>query len=52
MTVVFRLSGGAQSRVEAPFLVFKNNSCRSHVLVAPDNLSGVSYRTVDVSGWI
>ncbi len=44
-TMVLRLRGGVNAKLEDPFLIFKNRS-RSHPMInLPDDIAGVSYRT-------
>lgn len=50
-TMVVRISGGRDSRVEAPFLVFKNKDRNYPIRGLPDDVDGVSYRT-GPKGWM
>ena len=50
-TMIVRLSGGRDSKVEAPFLVFKNKDRHYPIRGVPDNVDGVAYRT-GPKGWI
>lgn len=50
-TMIVRLSGGRDSKVEAPFIVFKNKDRHYPIRGVPDNVDGVAYRT-GPKGWI
>ena len=51
MTLALRLSGGPNSKLEAPFFIFKNENANYPIAESPDNVPGVSYRT-QRSGWM
>eukprot|EP00171_Calliarthron_tuberculosum_P022372 IDg22372t1 len=51
MTMVVRISGGRDAIIEAPFMVFKNDS-RSHpIRGVPEDVPGIAYRT-GPKGWM
>lgn len=50
-TMVVRLSGGKQARVEPPFLVFVNKNRNYPIRGTPDCIEGVAYRT-GPKGWM
>lgn len=43
--MVFRLSGGRDVRIVAPFMIFKNKNRRYSIRRVSDEVDGVSYRT-------
>eukprot|EP00171_Calliarthron_tuberculosum_P003820 IDg3820t1 len=45
MTMVVRLSGGRDARIEEPFFIFKNKDRSYPIRGVPDNVDGISYRT-------
>lgn len=51
MTLVFRLSGGVNSKLEAPFMIFMNKNKNYPIIGVPDNVPGVTYRT-GPRGWM
>ena len=51
MTMVIRISGGRQSMIEAPMLIFTNSSSNYPIRGLEDNISGVCYRTGS-KGWM
>lgn len=51
MTMLVRISGGALSMVEAPFMIFKNLDRSYPIRGLPDDVPGVSYRS-GPKGWI
>lgn len=51
ITMMVRISGGADARVENPFMIFKNKDCSYPIRGVTDNIPGVSYRT-GPKGWI
>ena len=44
-TMVLRLRGGTNARLEAPFIIFKNRDSNYPMMNFPDNIEGISYRT-------
>ena len=50
-TMVLRLRGGPNARLEAPFIIFKNRNSNYPMMNLPDNIEGVSYRT-QPQGWM
>ncbi len=44
-TMVLRLRGGVNTKLEDPFLIFKNRSRNHPMINFPDDIAGVSYRT-------
>ena len=50
-TMVLRLRGGTNARLEAPFIIFKNRDSNYPMMNLPDNFEGVSYRT-QPCGWM
>ncbi len=46
MTIVLRISGGVNAKLESPFMIFKNRNRNYPIYGVPDNVPGVSYRTV------
>eukprot|EP00171_Calliarthron_tuberculosum_P022475 IDg22475t1 len=51
MTLVLRITGGINGKIEAPFMIFKNDHCSYPIKGVPDNIEGVSYRS-GRSGWM
>ena len=51
MTMVVRLSGGKDAKIQPPFMVFKNANRSYPIRSVPDNVSGVSYRS-GPKGWM
>lgn len=51
MTMVVRISGGRDARIEPPFMVFKNDRCPYPIRGLPDDIPGVSYRS-GPGGWM
>ena len=51
ITMVLRISGGEDAKVEVPFMIFKNRNCAYPINGIPDNIEGVSYRT-GPRGWM
>ena len=51
MTLVLRLSGGLNSKLEAPFFIFKNENANYPIAGSLENVPGVCYRT-QRSGWM
>ena len=45
MTMVVRISGGCDAKMEAPFMVFKNANRSYPIRGVPDDICGVSYRS-------
>ena len=45
MTMVFRLSGGLDAKIEPPFMVFTNKDRNYPIRGTPDDVPGVAYRT-------
>ncbi len=50
-TIVVRLSGGRDARIEPPFMIFRNKDRSYRKRGTPDNIRGVLYRT-GPKGWI
>lgn len=50
-TMLVRLSGGRDSRIEYPFIVFRNKDRNYPIRGVPDTVDGVAYRT-GPKGWI
>lgn len=50
-TMMVRISGGRDARIEPPFLVFTNKDRNYPIRGVPDNVEGVSYRT-GPKGWM
>jgi DDE superfamily endonuclease len=50
MTMMVYLSGGPASRILPPMMIFQNANCSYHIKGVPNNIPGVSYRTVK-KGW-
>ena len=44
-TMLLRLRGGPNSKLEAPFIIFKNRDSNYPMMNFPDNIERVSYRT-------
>ena len=51
MTMVVRIIGGRDAKVEAPFMVFKNANRSYPIRGVPDGICGVSYRS-GPKGWM
>ena len=51
MTMVLRISGGVNSKIEAPFIIFTNKKRSYPIQGIPDDVEGVSYRT-GPKGWM
>lgn len=51
ITMVVRLSGGRDSKIESPFMVFQNASRSYPIRGVADNVPGVSYRS-GPKGWM
>lgn len=45
MTMVVRITGGANAKIAAPFMIFKNKDRNYPIRGTPDDIPGVSYRT-------
>ncbi len=45
MTMVLRISGGVNAKLQPSFMVFKNRNRNYPIYGVPDNVPGVSYRT-------
>ena len=45
MTLLLRIIGGRNARIETPFLIFKNKDRRYAIRGVPGNIPGVVYRT-------
>lgn len=45
MTMMGRLSGGREAKIEPPFLAFQNKQRNYPIARVPDNVNGVSYRS-------
>ena len=50
-TMLFRLRGGTDAKLEAPFIIFTNRDSNYPMKNLPDNIDGVSYRT-QPRGWM
>lgn len=50
-TMVLRMTGGVNAKIEAPFLIFKNKQRNHPMRGTPDNVPGASYRT-QPRGWM
>ena len=44
-TMVLRLRGGTNTKLEAPFIIFKNRDSNYPMMNLLDNIEGISYRT-------
>ncbi|GMF41526.1 unnamed protein product [Phytophthora fragariaefolia] len=51
MTMVVRISGGANARVHPPMMIFTNSNCSYPIHGIPDSMPGVSYRS-SPKGWM
>jgi len=51
MTLVLRLTGGPNAKIQAPFFIFKNALGSHPIGGTPDNIPGVSYRS-QRAGWM
>ena len=51
MTMVVRLSGGRDARIELPFMVFTNKNRNYPIRGVPDNVASGAYRT-GPKGWM
>ena len=51
MTMMVRISGGKDAKLENPFMVLKNQNSSYPIRGVPENVAGVSYRT-GPKGWI
>lgn len=51
MTMLVRLSGGRDARIEPPFMVFMNKGRNYPIRGTPDDVDGVAYRT-GPKGWM
>lgn len=51
MTLVLRLTGGPNAKIQAPFFIFKNALGSYPINGTPDNIEGVSYRS-QRAGWM
>lgn len=51
ITMMVRLTGGPDARIEAPMLIFKNENRSYPIRGVPDNIPGVCYRS-QPKGWM
>ena len=51
MTIVLRITGGYDSKIAAPFIIFKNKGFSYPIFGVPDDILDVSYRS-SPNGWM